>query len=74
MIHHGGVFDITMRPREQAQLVSLNALKLGVSPGELAVDALNRKLAEEVRALRASTSWRVTAPLRAVKDIVSGAR
>jgi FkbM family methyltransferase len=55
----GCVDDLVLRLRSEAQIPS--------NPTALADRDTERRLREEIKALRSSTSWRATAPLRAVK-------
>jgi FkbM family methyltransferase len=64
VVHRGAVTDVVMRLRPGA---SMRAFRLEAASGAEAA-----RLRAELEAMRRSTSWRVTAPLRAVRRLVGG--
>lgn len=64
IIHHGCVDDVLLRPKPGASLLSPDEM---LHPPTALLRAEVKQLRTEIEALRTSTSWRVTAPLRALK-------
>jgi len=64
VVKYGCMFDIAMQHRPGAPIASPDSLRFGAALLD-EVAALH----DEVRAIRASTSWRITAPLRALKEV-----
>lgn len=71
MVRHGAVDDVLLRLRLEGKVPKRGASLWGLDPAKL--ERL-RQAEDEVTAMRQSTSWRVTAPLRASKRLLRSVR
>lgn len=64
MVLHGAVDDVLLRPRAGVAVPRRTAATWGYDPAD---QARIREMEQELDAMRRSTSWRLTRPLRAMK-------
>lgn len=64
MVFHGAVDDVLLRPRAGVAVPRRTAATWGHNPAD---QARIRQMEQELDAMRRSTSWRLTRPLRAIK-------